>query len=68
LSVIDGQHRINGAYFAVRLLQEKQPDAKWEIAAEVFLDLDAADEPPRKQAQIFIDVNFNQKKVDRLWS
>lgn len=64
-SVIDGQHRINGAYFAVRLLQEKQPDAKWEIPAEVFLDLDAADEPPRKQAQIFIDVNFNQKKVDR---
>jgi DGQHR domain-containing protein len=65
LSVIDGQHRINGAYFAVRLLQEKHPHAKWEIAAEVFLDLDAADEPPRKQAQIFIDVNFNQKKVDR---
>jgi DGQHR domain-containing protein len=64
-SVIDGQHRINGAYFAVRLLREKQSDAKWEIPAEVFLDLDAADEPPRKQAQIFIDVNFNQKKVDR---
>ena len=64
-SVIDGQHRINGAYFAVQLLKERQPDAKWEIPAEVFLDLDAADEPPRKQAQIFIDVNFNQKKVDR---
>jgi DGQHR domain-containing protein len=64
-SVIDGQHRINGAYFAVRLLQERQPEAKWEIPAEVFLDLDAAGDPPRKQAQIFIDVNFNQKKVDR---
>jgi DGQHR domain-containing protein len=65
VSVIDGQHRINGAYFAVKLLQEKQQDAKWEIPADVFLDLDATGEPPRKQAQIFIDVNFNQKKVDR---
>jgi len=64
-SVIDGQHRINGAYFAVKLLQEKVSDATWEIPAEVFLDLDGPDEPPRKQAQIFIDVNFNQKKVDR---
>src|SRR5579859_2600922 len=64
-SVIDGQHRINGAYFAVKLLQEKSPNAKWEIPAEVFLDLDGPNEPPRKQAQIFIDVNFNQKKVDR---
>jgi len=65
-SVIDGQHRINGAYFAVRLLHEKgQTDAKWEIPAEVFINLDAAGEPPRRQAQIFIDVNFNQKKVDR---
>ena len=66
VSVIDGQHRINGAYFAVRLRQEKtQKDTKWEIPAEVFLDLDGADDPPRRQAQIFIDVNFNQKKVDR---
>jgi DGQHR domain-containing protein len=65
-SVIDGQHRINGAYFAVCLLQEKlDEEAKWEIPAEVFLDLDAANAPPRRQAQIFIDVNFNQKKVDR---
>lgn len=65
-SVIDGQHRINGAYFAVCLLREKtQEDTKWEIPAEVFLDLDGADQPPRRQAQIFIDVNFNQKKVDR---
>ena len=63
--VIDGQHRINGAYFAVRILQEEKPHARWEIPAEVFLDLDAVGEPPRKQAQIFIDVNFNQKKVDR---
>jgi DGQHR domain-containing protein len=64
-SVIDGQHRINGAYFAVYLLSQEQPDAKWEIPAEVFLDLDASNDAPRKQAQIFIDVNFNQKKVDR---
>jgi DGQHR domain-containing protein len=65
-SVIDGQHRINGAYFAVCLLQEKlNKETKWEIPAEVFLDLDAAKAPPRRQAQIFIDVNFNQKKVDR---
>jgi len=64
-SVIDGQHRINGAYFAVCLLRESRQDAKWEIPAEVFLDLDGADQPPRRQAQIFIDVNFNQKKVDR---
>ena len=64
-SVIDGQHRINGAYFAVKLLQERNPGAKWEIPAEVFLELDGPNEPPRRQAQIFIDVNFNQKKVDR---
>jgi DGQHR domain-containing protein len=65
-SVIDGQHRINGAYFAVCLRKEKSnQDTKWEIPAEVFLDLDGADQPPRRQAQIFIDVNFNQKKVDR---
>ncbi len=64
-SVIDGQHRINGAYFAVKLLQEGNPAVTWEIPAEVFLDLDAPNDPPRKQAQIFIDVNFNQKKVDR---
>jgi DGQHR domain-containing protein len=62
--VIDGQHRINGAYFAMRILQEEDPDAKWEIPAEVFLDLDPPGKP-QKQAQIFIDVNFNQKKVDR---
>ncbi len=62
--VIDGQHRINGAYFAVRLLQEEKPAATWEIPAEVFLDLDPPGKP-QKQAQIFIDVNFNQKKVDR---
>ena len=64
-SVIDGQHRINGAYFAVCLLQEERPTAEWEIPAEIFIDLDRADEPPRHQAQIFIDVNFYQKKVDR---
>jgi DGQHR domain-containing protein len=64
-SVIDGQHRINGAYFAVCLLREAEPQAKWEIPAEVFMDLDEATAPPRRQAQIFIDVNFYQKKVDR---
>lgn len=64
-SVIDGQHRINGAYLAISIRREKNPAARWEIPAEVFLDLDPAGEPPRKQAQIFIDVNFYQKKVDR---
>lgn len=64
-SVIDGQHRINGAYFAICIRRENDPKARWEIPAEVFLDLDPAAGPPRKQAQIFIDVNFYQKKVDR---
>jgi DGQHR domain-containing protein len=74
-SVIDGQHRINGAFLAVCILEaelKKQPDTKnptsrpiWEIPAEIFVDLDARNEPPRRQAQIFIDVNFYQKKVDR---
>ena len=66
-SIIDGQHRINGAYFALCILKEEKNDSslKWEIPAEIFLDLDPADGPPKNQAQIFIDVNFNQKKVDR---
>ncbi len=63
--VIDGQHRINGAFLAMKLLLEKDPSAVWQIPSEIFLDLDLPDEPPRKQAQIFIDVNFYQKKVDR---
>lgn len=64
-SVIDGQHRINGAYFALKILESNGRVARWELPAEVFLDLDPAGEPPRLQAQIFIDVNFYQKKVDR---
>ncbi len=67
-SVIDGQHRINGAFFAVNLLnegKEKNKLARWDIPAEIFLNLDEPKGPPRRQAQIFIDVNFNQKKVDR---
>jgi DGQHR domain-containing protein len=64
-SVIDGQHRINGAYFAIKLLQETDPSAEWQIPSEIFLDLDPPGEPPRRQAQIFIDVNFYQKKVAR---
>ena len=64
-TVIDGQHRINGAYLALRILQESMPKATWLIPAEVFVDLDRPDEPPKVQAQIFIDVNFYQKKVDR---
>jgi DGQHR domain-containing protein len=64
-SVIDGQHRVNGAYLAIQLLRDIDPTAQWEIPAEIFLDLDLPDEPPRRQAQIFIDVNFYQKKVDR---
>lgn len=64
-SVIDGQHRINGAYLALKIRQEQKPGEQWEIPAEVFLDLDERGAPPRHQAQIFIDVNFYQKKVDR---
>lgn len=64
-SVIDGQHRINGAYFAVMLARQDDPKLVWQIPAEVFLDLDKAGDPPKRQAQIFIDVNFYQKKVDR---
>jgi DGQHR domain-containing protein len=63
-SVIDGQHRINGAYFAVCIRKEKKQDTKWEIPAEIFIELDQENAPPRRQAQIFIDVNFYQKKVD----
>jgi DGQHR domain-containing protein len=63
-SIIDGQHRINSAYFAIKLRQEKQPSVKCKLPAEVFLALDT---PNRSaiQAQIFIDINYNQKKVDR---
>ncbi len=62
--VIDGQHRINGAYLAVKLLQEIDPNVRWQVPAQVYVDLDPAGQPPRHQAQIFIDVNFYQKKVD----
>jgi DGQHR domain-containing protein len=64
-SVIDGQHRINGAYLAVCLLREEEPEAEWDIPSEIFINLDQRGAPPRHQAQIFIDVNFYQKKVDR---
>lgn len=64
-SVIDGQHRVNGAYLAVCILREEKKNAEWEIPAEIFIDLDERGTPPRRQAQIFIDVNFYQKKVDR---
>jgi len=64
-TVIDGQHRVNGAYLALCVRREDQPDARWQIPAEVFLDLDEPGGPPKIQAQIFIDVNFHQKKVDR---
>ena len=63
-SIIDGQHRINGAYLAVMILKESNPDTQWEIPAEVFIDLDPLGKTSH-QAQIFIDVNFYQKKVDR---
>lgn len=65
LSVIDGQHRVNGAYFALMLKRKKTPHAKFEIPAEIFLDLDPVGSEPKRQAQIFIDVNLYQKKVDR---
>lgn len=64
-SVIDGQHRINGAYLAICIKRETDKKAIWEIPAEIFLDLDPLGTPPTKQAQIFIDVNFYQKKVDK---
>ncbi|MEK6406644.1 MAG: DGQHR domain-containing protein [Acidobacteriota bacterium] len=63
-SVIDGQHRINGAFLAVCIRRETDPAVVWQIPTEIFLDLDPLGEVHR-QAQIFIDVNFNQKKVDR---
>lgn len=65
LSVIDGQHRINGAYLALKILQETDSSIKWQVPAQVFVDLDQLDSRPQHQAQIFIDINFNQKKVDR---
>jgi DGQHR domain-containing protein len=65
LTVIDGQHRVNGAYLALKLLQKANPKEQFELPTEVFLDLDPAKSPPVRQAQIFIDVNLNQKKVDR---
>lgn len=65
-SVIDGQHRINGAYLAVMIMNETaKPQVDWDVPAEIFIDLDKRGAPPRRQAQIFIDVNFYQKKVDR---
>jgi DGQHR domain-containing protein len=65
LSVIDGQHRVNGAYFALMLRRKTNPKAKFEMPAEIFLDLDPPGTEPKRQAQIFIDVNLYQKKVDR---
>lgn len=65
ISVIDGQHRINGAYLAIKILQEDKPNERLDIPAEVFVDLDPSEGPPEHQAQIFVDVNLNQKKVDR---
>lgn len=64
VSVIDGQHRVNGAYLALMIKRETMPTAEFDLPAQVFIDLD---EPKKnqKQAQIFIDVNFYQKKVDR---
>lgn len=62
-SVIDGQHRINGAFFALKIKQEKNPNAVFELPAEVFIGLDSSDKA-RIQSQIFIDVNYYQKKVD----
>ncbi|PCH53443.1 MAG: hypothetical protein COC22_02740, partial [Flavobacteriaceae bacterium] len=65
LAVIDGQHRVNGAYFALMIKKQQEPNTKFEVPAEVFLDLDEAGAEPKRQAQIFIDVNLYQKKVDR---
>jgi DGQHR domain-containing protein len=65
LSVIDGQHRINGAYLALQVKRQEVTVDAWEIPAQIFLDLDKANGPPQHQAAIFIDINFYQKKVDK---
>ncbi|HEX9627051.1 MAG TPA: DGQHR domain-containing protein [Acidiferrobacterales bacterium] len=65
VTVIDGQHRVNGAYLALMVKRETNQTAEFDLPAQVFIDLDQPRGPPRKQAQIFIDVNFYQKKVDR---
>jgi len=65
LSVIDGQHRINGAYFALMLRRKTNQEARFEVPTAIFLDLDPTGAEPRRQAQVFIDVNLYQKKVDR---
>ncbi len=65
VSVIDGQHRINGSYLALMVKRETDHTAEFDLPAQVFIDLDQPKSSPRKQAQIFIDVNFYQKKVDR---
>lgn len=64
VSVIDGQHRVNGAYLALMIKRETDSAVEFDLPAQVFIDLDKPN-APRKQAQIFIDVNFYQKKVDR---
>ena len=65
LRVIDGQHRVNGAYFALMLRRRMNPEAKFDVPTAIFLDLDPVGAEPRRQAQVFIDVNLYQKKVDR---
>jgi hypothetical protein len=64
-TVIDGQHRVNGAYLALMITREKDPSAVVELPATVFINLDTIGQPPKKQAQIFIDVNYYQKRVDK---
>ena len=44
---------------------KRNPARSGRIPAEIFINLDKPGAPPRHQAQIFIDVNFYQKKVDR---
>ena len=61
-SVIDGQHRVNGAYFAVCLLRESDPQAKWEIPAEIFIDLDEASAPPADRPKSSLTLISIKKK------
>jgi DGQHR domain-containing protein len=65
VTVVDGQHRVNGGFLALKIKQEKDRSATWDIPAEVFVELDPPGGPPKFQAQLFIDVNLYQKKVDR---
>ena len=53
-SIIDGQHRIKGFYYAPETSQNMQ------MLCAIYLDL-----PNSYQASLFATINGNQKKIDR---